>query len=205
MVDLDPGLLGSFSMRSFPLRLLLVLAASLPMSSCMLWVEGASLAYKESKVVPYGTVIEGEAYTVEIPGSGLYVMRRDRSKDGITIGDSAGGFEGFQYVVFRTDSPAGESPSTALLRHFNENVAGDGWRVVSTHKGVAKGSAGQVDLHTPRGRGFVAVTECFRRGSELYVVARMEPMLGSSDTTMTRTVDSSRSSLKRFAASFRWK
>ncbi|RYD64160.1 MAG: hypothetical protein EOP83_10455 [Verrucomicrobiaceae bacterium] len=171
----------------------------------MLWMEGASLSYKESKVVPYGTVIEGEAYTVQIPGNGLYVMRRDRSKDGITIGDSAGGFEGFQYVVFRTDSPAGETPSTALLRHFNANAAGDGWRLVRTHKGVAKGSAGQVDLHTPRGRGFVAVTECFRRGSQLWVVARMQPMFRTSDAEITRQVEDSRSSLKRFAASFRWK
>jgi hypothetical protein len=170
----------------------------------MLWLEGASLVYKESKVVPDGTVIEGEAYTVQVPESGLYLMRRDRSKDGITIGDSAGGFEGFQYVVFRTDSPAGESPSTALLRHFNQNTSGDGWRVVGSRSGVAKGSAGQVDLHTPRGRGFVAVAECCRRGSELYAVARMLPMFRSGDAEVTRQVDDSRSSLKRFAASFRW-
>jgi hypothetical protein len=192
-------------MRSFPLRLLLILAASLPISSCMLWVEGASLAYKESKVVPINTVVEGEAYTAQIPGSGLYVMRRDRSKDGITIGDSAGGFEGFQYVVFRTDSPPGEAPSTALLRHFSENAAGDGWRVVGTHKGVAKGSVGQIDLHTSRGRGFVGVAECFRRGSELWVVARMQPMFRAGDAEVARVVEDSRSSLKRFAASFRWK
>lgn len=192
-------------MRPLPLRLLLVLAACLPMSSCMLWVEGASLAYKESKVIPHGSVVEGEAYTVQVPESGLYLMRRDRSKDAITIGDSAGGFEGFQYIVFRTDSPAGESPSTALLRHFNANASGDGWQVVGTHKGVAKGSVGQVDLHTPRGRGFVAVAECFRRGSQLWVVARMLPMFRTSDAEITRQVEDSRSSLKRFAASFRWK
>jgi hypothetical protein len=192
-------------MRSLPLRLLLLLAASLPMSSCMLWMEGASLAYKESKVIPYGTVIEGEAYTVQIPGGGLYVMRRDGSKDGITIGDSAGGFEGFHYVVFRTDSPAGEAPSTALLRHFAENTAGDGWRVVATHRGIPKDSAGQVDLHTPRGRGFVGVAECFRRGSQLWVVARMQPMFRTGDAEVARQLEDSRSSLKRFAASFRFK
>jgi len=192
-------------MRTLSLRLLPVLATCLPMSSCKLWVEGASLAYKESKVIPYGTVVEGEAYTVQIPENGLYVMRRDRSKDGITIGDSAGGFEGFQYVVFRTASPAGEAPSTALLRHFSQNTAGDSWQVVGIHKGAAKGSAGQVDLHTPRGRGFVSVAECFRRGSELWVVARMQPMFRTSDAEVTRTVEDSRSSLKRFAASFRWK
>ena len=192
-------------MRALSLRLSLVLVASLPMSSCMLLVEGASLAYKESKVVPLDTMVEGEAYTVRIPEGGLYIMRRDRSKDGITIGDSAGGFEGFQYVVFRTDSLAGEAPSAALLRHFNENASGDGWRVVATRKGVAKDSVGEVDLHTSRGRGFVAATECFRRGSQLWVVARMEPMFRTSDAEVTRRLESSRSSLKRFAASFRWR
>ncbi len=156
-------------------------------------------------MIPYNSLVEGKTYTVRVPESGLYLMRRDRSKDAITIGDSAGGFEGFQYVVFLTESPPGEAPSAALLRHFGKHAAGDGWSVVATREGSVKGSAGQVDLHTPRGRGFVSVAECFRDESRLWVVARMEPLFGRESSDVADRLKSARSSLDRFAKSFQRK
>lgn len=187
------------------LQCLGVLGLSYPLTSCMLVVEAASLTYKESKVIPRGSTVEGNAFTVLAPENGLYVKKRDRANDAVILGDSAGGFESFEYAVFPIEASPGESPSDALLRHYGKHTPRASWRVVAARRGEAKGSVGQVDLHLAQGPGFVTTAEFFPGGSRYWVAARMQRTFGTDAKALTRGLESTRSSLKNFAASFRLK
>lgn len=192
-------------MRFRLLQLLGILGLSFPLTSCMLLLEGASATYKESKVIPRGSAVEGNAFTVRSPENGLYVKKRDRANDAVVLGDSAGGFETFVYAVFPIEASPGESPSAALLRHYAKHTPRASWRVVATRRGEAKGSAGQVDLHLAQGPGFVTTGEFFSDGSRYWVTARMQRTFGTDAKAMSRGLKSTRSALKDFAASFRLK
>lgn len=192
-------------MRFRLLPFLAILGLSVPMTSCMLLLEGASASYKESKVIPRGSAVEGNAFIVTAPENGLYVKRRDRGNDAVIIGDSAGGFETFEYAVFPIEASPGESPAAALVRHYAKHTPRASWRVVATRRGEAKGSVGQVDLHLAQGPGFVTTAECFADGSRYWVVARMQRTFGTDAEDVGRGLKSTRSALKGFAASFRLK
>lgn len=176
---------------------------ALSSTSCGLLLEQAAQASREAKGVESGSVIESKSFSIKVPESYLYVKRFDRSNEALILANDT--LAGFEYAVFPIEANAGESPSSALIRHYARLTPLAKWQVAATRAGGAKGSVGQVDLYLPRpGGGFVTLNEFFRDGSRLWVTSQMVPRregeVTDSDWLRRRRVD-----LVRFASSFRLK
>lgn len=183
-------------------------AAALASSSC-----GPLL---ESRAVPPGSTIESKSFTIRVPDDAplpLYIHHFDKRREYLYLYDTDPVTRGYNYFVFPVDAAPGESPGTALLRHYRTSQPLGNWEPMATRPGGVKGSIGEVDIRSRRDDGgFVLSSESFRDGNRIWMVSHLifypidfDDTPAGTDKSAKARAEMARKHAAAFAKSFRLK
>ncbi|WP_367873432.1 hypothetical protein [Luteolibacter sp. Populi] len=159
----------------FFLRVLALAVAAPGCSSCDLMLEGAITSNLESRALAPGSRIDSKSFSVTVPhDTRLYLRHFDKKREYLELADTDPVTLGYEYFVFPADAASGESPGTALLRHYTTRNPRGNWEAMATRPGGVKGSIGQVDIRSRRKEGgFVLSSEAFRDGTRIWMVSNL--------------------------------
>jgi hypothetical protein len=140
-------------------------------------MEAAITSNLESRAIAPGTTIESTSFTIKVPHDTplpLYVDEFDKRREILVLNDTDPVTQGYNYFVFPVEAAPGESPGSALLRHYTTELPLAHWEPMATRPGGVKGSIGQVDIRSRRkDGGFVLSSECFRNGNRIWMVSHL--------------------------------